>query len=65
MITPYGTEHGLGGVAGYDFAERVAAVQRLSRAYLRSHLYPSDPAWSQATAALSTADGRLGRLESK
>lgn len=72
LVTLFGAEHGLGGVAGYDLAETtdenpqwVAAVQRLSWAYLRSHLYPGDPAWSRAAEALVTDDGPIGRLESK
>lgn len=50
LLTLFGAEHGLGGVAGYDVAEttdedpgRVAAVQRLTWAYLRSTLYPGTP----------------------
>jgi len=71
LLTLFGGEHGLGGVAGYDVAEttdesieRVAAVQRLSWAYLRSALYPEDHAWS---AACATLDGikKLGKVESK
>ncbi|HEU4532966.1 MAG TPA: chlorophyllase [Polyangiaceae bacterium] len=68
LVTLFGAEHGLGGVSGYDAAEttdenpaRVAAVQRLTWAYLRSELYPGDPAWPQARAALT----ELGRVESK
>jgi hypothetical protein len=59
LLTLFGAEHGLGGVAGYDAAEttdenpeRLAAVQRLTWAYLRSALYPEDPAWPVARAAL-------------
>lgn len=46
-------EHGLGGVSGYDVAEttdespeRVAVVQRLTTAYLRSQLFGTDD-WQQ------------------
>jgi predicted dienelactone hydrolase len=52
LLTLSDAEHGLGGVSGYDVAEttdenpeRVAAVQRLTWAYLRTELYPGDPAW--------------------
>ncbi|KAH8671814.1 Alpha/Beta hydrolase protein [Tricladium varicosporioides] len=71
LLTVFGGEHGFGGIAGYDVAEttdesveRVAAVQRLTWAYLRSTLYPEDPAWSVACAALKEIDG-LGKVESK
>lgn len=71
LLTLFGGEHGLGGVAGYDVAEttdesieRVGAVQRLSRAYLRSALYPEDPIWSAACAALEGVK-TLGKIESK
>lgn len=72
LLTLFDAEHGLGGVAGYDLAEttddspaRVAAVQRLAWAYLRSQLYPGDPAWKDAQEALSGGAGALGRVESK
>lgn len=49
-------EHMLGGVSGYDVKEttdedpeRVALVQRLTLAYLRSALDPQDTAWQQAS----------------
>jgi predicted dienelactone hydrolase len=72
LLTLFGAEHGLGGVAGYDVAEttdenpeRVAAVQRLTWAYLRTELYPEDPAWPAARAALMDAPNPLGRVEWK
>ncbi|MET0405532.1 MAG: alpha/beta fold hydrolase [Cystobacter sp.] len=72
LLTLFGGEHGLGGVSGYDVAEttdespeRVAAVQRLSWAFLRSALYPGDSAWNQAQNALADAASPLGRVESK
>ncbi len=50
----------LGGITGYDAAEttdenpeRVATIQRLTLAYLRSTLYAGDPAWSEACAAFA------------
>ncbi len=59
LLTLFGAGHGLGGIAGYDAAEttdespeRVAAVARLTWAYLRTALYPEDLAWSVACAAL-------------
>ena len=71
LLTLFGATHGLGGVAGYDAAEttdespeRVAVVQRLTWAYLRSALYPSDPAWSAACAAFAEIK-EVGRVECK
>ncbi len=72
LLTLFGAEHGLGGVAGYDAAEttdenpeRVAAVQWLTWAYLRTALYPEDRAWQVARAALMESSNPLGRIESK
>ena len=72
LLTLFGAEHGLGGVSGYDVAEttdenpeRVAAVQRLTWAYLRTALYPEDPAWPAARAALIDTPDPLGRVECK
>ena len=72
LVTLFGAEHGLGGVSGYDVAEttdenpeRVAAVQRLTWAYLRTALYPEDRAWDAARAALTDAHKPLGRVECK
>jgi len=51
LLTLFGAQHLFGGISGYDALEtsdespeRVAAVQRLNWAYLRSTLYPGDPA---------------------
>ncbi len=72
LLTLFGAEHGLGGISGYDVTEttdenpeRVAAVQRLTWAYLRSALYPEDPAWPAAYAALMDSPNPLGRVECK
>jgi predicted dienelactone hydrolase len=72
LVTLFDAGHGLGGVSGYDVAEttdenpgRVAAVQRLTWAYLRTALYPGDSAWQQAQSALTGAANPLGRVESK
>jgi len=71
LLTLAGAGHGLGGIAGYDASETtdespemVAAVQRLSWAYLRSALYPADTAWPAACAALAGLEA-LGRVECK
>ncbi|MCZ4513065.1 chlorophyllase [Streptomyces sp. ActVer] len=72
LLTLFDAEHGLGGISGYDVAEttdenidRVSAVQRLTWAYLRSELYPGDPAWQEARDALTADPNLLGRVESK
>ncbi|MGW0655551.1 alpha/beta hydrolase family protein [Streptomyces umbrinus] len=72
LLTLFDAEHGLGGVSGYDVAEttdenldRVSAVQRLTWAYLRTELYPGDPAWQEARDALKADPNPLGRIESK
>jgi predicted dienelactone hydrolase len=72
LLTLFGAEHGLGGVSGYDVAEttdenpeRVAAVQRLTWAYLRTALYPEDRAWPEVVAALESSPDPVGRVESK
>ncbi|WP_405563823.1 chlorophyllase [Streptomyces phaeochromogenes] len=72
LLTLFDAEHGLGGVSGYDVAEttdenieRVSAVQRLTWAYLRTELYPGDPAWQEASDALTADPNPLGRVESK
>jgi pimeloyl-ACP methyl ester carboxylesterase len=72
LLTLFGAEHGLGGIAGYDVAEttdenpeRVAAVQVLTSAYLRSELYPGDSAWKSACDVLTAGASAVGRVESK
>jgi predicted dienelactone hydrolase len=72
LFTLFDAEHGLGGVAGYDVAEttdenpeRVAAVARLTWAYLRTQLYPGDPAWQAARDVLTAGPSPVGRAESK
>lgn len=71
LLTLFGGKHGLGGIAGYDAKEtddedpdRLATVQRMSWAYLRSALYAGDPAWPQACKALAE-QASLGRVDSK
>lgn len=72
LVTLYGAEHMLGGISGYlvtettdENPERVAAVQRLTWAYLRSALYPEDPAWQEACTWLMENPEPLGRVEGK
>lgn len=72
LLTLFGAEHLLGGVSGYDAAEttdknpaRVATLRAMAWAYLRSTLYPGDPAWDDAVAALKGSADPLGTVESK
>jgi hypothetical protein len=71
LLTIFGGEHSLGGVAMWDSAtsdenpERVAAVRALTWAYLRTTLYPGDSALSDAIAALDSQPEPLGKVESK
>lgn len=70
LLTLVGGKHGLGGIAGFDAAEaddedpdRLAAVQRLTWAYLRYALHGDDSAWRLACAALAEHASALGRIE--
>ncbi len=72
LLTLFGAEHSLGGISGYNVTEttdenpeRVALIQRLTWAYLRSALDPEDSSWSAARAALMESPNPLGRIESK
>jgi len=71
LLTIFGGEHSLGGVAMWDSAttdenpERVAAVRALTWAYLRTTLYPGDSALPDASAALESQPDPLGKVESK
>lgn len=72
LFTAFGGEHALGGIPGYEAREttderpqRVSAIQRLSTAFLQSALYPGDPAWVGAVAALTTDATPEGSIETK
>lgn len=72
LLTLFGAEHGLGGIAGYDAAEttdenpgRVAGLARLTAAYLRTRLCPGAPAWQDACEALTTGPDPMGQVEFK
>ena len=72
LFTAFGGEHALGGIPGYEAREttderpeRVAAIQRLSTAFLRSSLYAGDPAWEQAVAAIRADASPEGMIETK
>lgn len=72
LLTLYGAEHSLGGVTGWGVTEttdenpaRVALLQRMTTAYLRSALDPADTAWPAAVQALAGDPEPLGELSSK
>jgi predicted dienelactone hydrolase len=72
LLTLFGAEHSLGGITGYEAKEttdenpgRVALIQQLTWAYLRSALDIEDDSWSAARRRLSESAGPLGRVESK
>ncbi|MGW7290554.1 alpha/beta hydrolase family protein [Streptomyces sp. NPDC054847] len=72
LLTLFDAEHGLGGIAGYDAAEttdenpeRVAALARLTAAYLHTRLHPDAPTWHTACEALTAGPDPVGRVESK
>ncbi|QUQ64722.1 alpha/beta hydrolase family protein [Kutzneria sp. CA-103260] len=71
LLTLPGAKHYLGGVMGYSLAEsddedpdRLAVTQRMTWAYLWSALHAGDPAWQQATDALSRLP-ELGQVQAK
>lgn len=72
LLTLFGAEHSLGGIAGYDAAEttdenpaRVALIQQLTWAYLRHALGIEDDSWQTGLKALAADPDPLGRIESK
>jgi hypothetical protein len=72
LLTLFGAEHSLGGIAGYEVKEttdenpeRVALIQRLTWAYLRHALDIEDSSWPAMQKALSESSNPLGRVESK
>ncbi|MGM7677492.1 alpha/beta hydrolase family protein [Microbacterium sp. A94] len=72
LLSFYGAEHALGGIVGYEVAEttdenpeRVAVIQRMSTAYLRTALHVDESNWPAARAALSESADPIGRVDSK
>jgi hypothetical protein len=70
LLTLFGAEHLLGGITGYastattdESPERVALIQRVTWAYLRSAMHLED--WAATSAELMADAEALGRLESK
>jgi dienelactone hydrolase len=72
LITFHGAEHALGGIPGYEVAEttdespeRVAVLQRLSTAYLRTALHVDEDSWPAARAAFGDSADPIGHIDSK
>ncbi|MFK4183237.1 alpha/beta hydrolase family protein [Streptomyces sparsogenes] len=75
LLTLFGAEHSLGGVAGYEVREttdenpeRVALLQRITWAYLRHALGVEDASWAVVRKELSElpeSAAPMGRIESK
>ncbi|MFD5319272.1 alpha/beta hydrolase family protein [Streptomyces sp. NPDC127098] len=72
LLTLFGGEHSLGGIAGYEIREttdehpgRLALLQRVTLAYLRHALGVGDADWTAVRRALAESDAPLGRIESK
>ena len=72
LLSFYGAEHALGGIVGYEVAEttdenpdRVAVVQRMSTAYLRTALHVDENSWPTARAAFNDSTDPIGHVDSK
>lgn len=72
LLTLEDAGHLFGGISGYDAKEtsdespdRVAAVQRISWAYLRSMLFPGDDAWNVIAREIASATPPIGITRSK
>jgi Chlorophyllase enzyme len=72
LLTLFGAEHTMGGIAGYsthettDWSfERITLIQQVTTAYLRSAVGPKDNAWSVERADLADTQHALGRVESR
>lgn len=71
LLTLFGAEHSLGGIAGYEVQEttdenpeRIALIQRVTWAYLRHALGIEDAGWKVVVKALAEGANPLGRIES-
>jgi hypothetical protein len=65
-------EHLFGGISGYDAKETsdenpalVAAIQRITWAYLRTGLYPDDESWGLIVEELEKNPDPVGYIKSK
>jgi dienelactone hydrolase len=72
LVTLFGGEHMLGGISGYQVTEttdenpeRVAAVQRLTYAYLQSAFNPGEGSWTAERAAFAGSGELVGQIDGK
>jgi dienelactone hydrolase len=72
LLTFHGAEHALGGIVGYEVAEttdedpgRVAVIQRMSTAYLRTALHVDASSWPAARAAFRDSTDPIGHADSR
>lgn len=72
LLTLHGAEHALGGIVGYEVAEttdenpeRVAVIQRLSTAYLRTALHVDETNWPVARATFGESAQAIGHVDTK
>jgi len=72
LLTLFGGEHSLGGIVGYGSAEttdenpeRVALIQRITTAYLRTALAVDAESFAAARAEMAQNAASVGRLDSK
>ncbi|MEV0096778.1 chlorophyllase [Streptomyces sp. NPDC050738] len=72
LLTLFGAEHSLGGIAGHEAAEttdenpaRVALLQQVSTAFLRGALCGDEVGFKTATAELASGQSPLGMLQSR
>lgn len=72
LLIMNGAEHMFGGISGYDAKEtsdenpqRVADLQRITWAYLRSTLYADDKAWETVMPEIAEGAHPIGRIETK
>ena len=66
LLTLKGAKHGLGGISGWDAGEtqdespeRLAVVQRMTWAYLKSQLYKGDTTWAEACRVIGEGQGKV------
>ncbi|ACU72195.1 conserved hypothetical protein [Catenulispora acidiphila DSM 44928] len=72
LLTLFGGEHSLGGIVGYSSAEttdenpeRVALIQRVTTAYLRTVLAVDTESFAAAHAEMTQSSASVGRPDSK
>jgi len=72
LVSLSGAEHSLGGIPGHEVAEttdespeRVAVLQRLTTAYLRSLLVSAEGSWAAARSVFVESADPIGRVETK